>query len=101
MGHSVLNKLVVTVKDRCRVCYTCVRECPVKAIKINNGQAEVISERCIGCGNCVKVCSQGAKVFLDSTTGVESTYCIPTKKSLPALLRVFRPNLPNSRIIRY
>ncbi len=71
MGHSVLNKLVVTVKDRCRVCYTCVRECPVKAIKINNGQAEVISERCIGCGNCVKVCSQGAKVFLDSTTGVE------------------------------
>ncbi len=66
MGHAAINKIVFTVKDRCRVCYTCVRECPVKAIKINNGQAEVIHERCIGCGNCVIVCSQGAKVFLDT-----------------------------------
>jgi len=58
------RQLVFTVKDRCRVCYTCLRECPAKAIKISNGQAEVIHERCIGCGNCVKVCSQNAKVFL-------------------------------------
>ena len=61
------KQLVFTVKDRCRVCYTCVRECPVKAIRILNGQAEVIDQRCIGCGNCVKVCSQGAKIFLDNT----------------------------------
>jgi len=72
MGHAIRNKLVFTVKDRCRVCYTCVRECPVKAISIINGQAEVISERCIGCGNCVTVCSQGAKAFLDSKLEVES-----------------------------
>ncbi len=55
--------LVSTIRERCRVCYTCVRECPAKAIKISNGQAEVITERCIGCGNCIKVCSQNAKVF--------------------------------------
>lgn len=48
------------------MCYTCVRECPAKAIRIFNGQAEVIAERCIGCGNCIKVCSQDAKVFLQS-----------------------------------
>jgi len=64
MSHSKRKQLVFTVKDRCRVCYACVRECPVKAIKIINGQAEVINERCIGCGNCTIVCSQGAKVFL-------------------------------------
>lgn len=67
MAKRLNNELVFTVKDRCRVCYTCVRECPVKAIKIINGQAEVISRRCIGCGNCTRVCSQGAKKFLDNT----------------------------------
>jgi signal transduction histidine kinase/iron only hydrogenase large subunit-like protein len=53
--------LVRTIKERCRTCYTCVRECPAKAIRISSGQAEVIQERCIGCGNCVRVCSQNAK----------------------------------------
>jgi len=53
--------LVLTIPEKCRVCYTCVRECPAKAIRIRGGQAEVIPERCIGCGNCVRVCSQHAK----------------------------------------
>ncbi|MDQ1350512.1 MAG: hypothetical protein QG657_814, partial [Acidobacteriota bacterium] len=56
-----LEPLVSTIKERCRVCYTCVRECPAKAIRITAGQAEVIGDRCIGCGNCVRVCSQNAK----------------------------------------
>jgi signal transduction histidine kinase/NAD-dependent dihydropyrimidine dehydrogenase PreA subunit len=56
--------LVQTIKERCRVCYTCVRECPAKAIRIAEGQAEVLVERCIGCGNCVRVCSQRAKEVL-------------------------------------
>ncbi|MBT4400763.1 MAG: 4Fe-4S dicluster domain-containing protein [Bacteroidetes bacterium] len=58
------EKLVFTIPNRCRVCYTCVRECPVKAIRIENGQAAVMHERCIACGNCVKVCSQSAKAYL-------------------------------------
>jgi iron only hydrogenase large subunit-like protein/nitrogen-specific signal transduction histidine kinase len=62
--------LVFTIKDRCRVCYSCVRDCPVKAIKIIDGQAEVITERCIGCGNCIKVCSQDAKTFFKSKNAV-------------------------------
>jgi two-component system NtrC family sensor kinase len=65
MADSGLKKLVTTIPDRCRVCYTCVRECPAKAIRIVNGQAEVMHERCIGCGNCVKVCSQNAKSYLN------------------------------------
>ena len=64
--------LVSTIRERCRVCYTCVRECPAKAIRIAGGQAEVIDARCIGCGNCVRVCSQGAKRVLDSVEDVRA-----------------------------
>jgi len=90
MSHSYNRQLVFTLKDRCRVCFTCVRECPVKAIKIINGQAEVINDRCIGCGNCVKVCSQGAKIPLDSVNSVfnllksESTIAACIAPSFPA-----------------
>jgi signal transduction histidine kinase/iron only hydrogenase large subunit-like protein len=52
------------------MCYTCVRECPAKAIRIAEGQAEVVPERCIGCGNCVRVCSQHAKSMYDTTWAV-------------------------------
>jgi signal transduction histidine kinase/iron only hydrogenase large subunit-like protein len=55
------HPLITTIKEKCRACYTCVRECPAKAIRISSGQAEVLVERCIGCGNCFRVCSQNAK----------------------------------------
>jgi len=64
--------LVTTIPDRCRVCYTCVRECPARAIRIIAGQAEVIGDRCIGCGNCIKVCSQGAKTYVNYVEEVSS-----------------------------
>ena len=64
--------LVTTVKERCRVCYTCVRECPAKAIRIAGWQAEVVPGRCIGCGNCVRVCSQKAKQVASSEAAVQA-----------------------------
>ena len=54
------------------MCYTCVRECPAKAIRIAEGQAEVIAERCIACGNCVRVCSQVAKQVRGTIDEVEA-----------------------------
>lgn len=61
---AAATTFVCTLPDRCRVCYSCVRSCPAKAIRIVDGQAEVIASRCIGCGHCVRVCSQKAKVVV-------------------------------------
>jgi len=56
-------QVVFTNKAQCRDCYRCVRVCPVKAIRMFQGQANVVPERCIGCGTCVRECPQGAKSF--------------------------------------
>ncbi len=61
-----------TIPDRCRVCYTCVRECPAKAIRIENGQARIVGERCIACGNCVRVCAKHAKQVVSSLEEVKA-----------------------------
>lgn len=60
--------VIQTILQNCRRCYSCVRECPAKAIKIVDGQASVVRERCIACGNCTVVCSQGAKAY---ASGIE------------------------------
>jgi len=71
-GPGAEEPLIRSVSERCRVCYTCVRECPAKAIRILHGQAAVIPERCIGCGNCVRVCSQGAKEIRSGVAAVRA-----------------------------
>ncbi len=52
---------VYTLKNECHDCYKCIRECHVKAIKIQDNSAYVIGERCVACGHCVMVCPSGAK----------------------------------------
>ncbi|MBN2738420.1 MAG: 4Fe-4S binding protein [Spirochaetales bacterium] len=57
------NQIVYTLTARCRDCYRCLKACPVKAIKMKDGQASVDPNRCIACGTCIKECPQGAKVY--------------------------------------
>jgi len=56
---------IFTEKTECQDCYKCVRQCPVKAIKVQGGNATVMPERCIYCGTCVNVCPVGAKKVRD------------------------------------
>lgn len=57
------SQVVYTNKARCRDCYRCVRVCPVKAIRMEDGQASVVADRCLACGTCVRECPQHAKMF--------------------------------------
>ncbi len=62
MNHSYP---IFTADAECQDCFKCVRHCPVKAIKIQNGHASVMSELCIACGHCVEVCPAHAKKIRD------------------------------------
>lgn len=58
-------------KADCKNCYRCLRNCPVKAIRVETGQARVIDDRCILCGHCVNVCPQNAKRVHSGLEAVE------------------------------
>ena len=60
-------KAIFTAEVNCRDCHKCVRICPVKAIGIENGHAQLIEESCIHCGHCVKECPREAKQILNQT----------------------------------
>jgi len=57
------TQVVFTNKAACRDCYRCLRVCPVKAIRLRDGQAYVVEERCISCGTCIRECPQQAKTY--------------------------------------
>ena len=54
---------VYTQETECQDCYKCVRECPVKAIRVENERAYIVAERCVACGRCVRICPSGAKIL--------------------------------------
>jgi iron only hydrogenase large subunit-like protein/nitrogen-specific signal transduction histidine kinase len=83
------KSIITTIQEKCKTCYTCVRECPAKAISIISGQAEVMEDRCIHCGNCVKVCSQKAKSVSSMLDHVEELL-----KSTDKVAAILAPSFP-------
>jgi len=57
------RQTIYTITANCQDCYRCVRECPVKAIRVTGGQARVEDSLCIKCGTCVRECPQHAKTI--------------------------------------
>lgn len=54
-----------TVETECQDCYKCLRHCPVKAIRVENGRAQVMPGLCVACGTCVGACPVHAKKIRD------------------------------------
>ncbi len=87
------NAIVTTITDRCKRCYSCIRECPAAAIRVIDGQAKVIEERCIACGHCVKVCSQGAKQIFSE---IDLTYqLLQSEKAIAIVAPSFAASFPD------
>lgn len=67
-----IDSPVYTVPTECQDCYRCIRRCPVKAIRVENGHAVVVRDLCIACGRCVTHCPSHAKRYRDDTDAVYS-----------------------------
>lgn len=67
------SPLISIDATKCKICYACVRVCPVNAIQVKSNQEVpvVIHDRCIGCGSCVEVCAPSAITYRDSTHEVK------------------------------
>lgn len=52
---------IYTERRECQDCHKCIRECPVKAIRVQDGYARIVPENCILCGNCILACPSSAK----------------------------------------
>src|SRR6056297_66466 len=59
-------QIVKTIKDKCKLCYACIKVCPADAIKITEGHAKILPDRCIACGSCVRICPYDAIEYLDA-----------------------------------
>ena len=47
--------------NSCKDCFTCLRNCPVRAIRFVNQKPQIVSDLCILCGKCVTKCPKNAK----------------------------------------
>jgi iron only hydrogenase large subunit-like protein len=52
---------IYTERRECQDCHKCIRACPVKAIRVQDGYARVVPEMCVLCGNCIVACPSNAK----------------------------------------
>ncbi len=88
------NYPIYTANVECQDCYKCVRECPVKAIKVNEGHASIIPELCTACGHCVVTCPVNAKKVRDDIFRLELLLS-EKKKVFASIAPSWITNFPN------
>ena len=75
----------------CFSCTNCLKHCPTKAIRIQNGKAKILNERCIDCGECIRVCPYRAKKAVTDGFEVLEKYKYKIALVAPAFFSQFSP----------
>lgn len=92
---------IYTRKRECHDCHKCIRECPVKAIRVQDTCARIMPEVCILCGNCVQVCPSGAKQVRDDLPIAQALLASGRRviaSLAPSFVAQF-PNVPPAQLI--
>jgi len=87
-------------KKKCIGCVTCMKACPVKAIRITKEKkAKIIDERCIDCGECLRVCPYEAVVPITTATSDLKKYKYKVALPSPVLYSQFGQNVMPNEIL--
>ncbi len=65
---------IYTERRECQDCHKCIRECPVKAIRVQDGYARVVPGMCILCGICTLACPSNAKQVRNDLPAVRELF---------------------------
>lgn len=72
--------------EKCAGCGICVQVCPVEAISLIGGTAQVDQERCTDCEACVDTCPNGAMLAVREP--VAERAAVPSVRPAPEVTRV-------------
>jgi len=59
-GIPDLESNISIDKEKCNLCGSCEKACPVEAIKVDDKEIEILPNTCIKCGWCASICPQNA-----------------------------------------
>lgn len=77
------------IENRCKGCVICARRCPIEAIRIRHGRAQIIEPRCIDCGECIRRCPSHAKAAVTDSLDDLAQYKYNIALPAPALYAQF------------
>ena len=85
---------IYTRTRECHDCHKCIRECPVKAIRVQDTCARIMPDVCILCGNCVQACPSHAKQVRDDLPLAQALLA-SGRKVIASLAPSFVAQFPN------
>lgn len=86
-------------KEKCKGCVNCIKKCPVEAIRVRHGKAEIMEERCIDCGECIRACPNHAKYAERDSLQDLAFFDYTVALVAPSLYGQFRENVSPARIL--
>jgi len=89
-----MEHAVTLIKEKCKGCTTCIKQCPTEAIRVRRGRAIIIDKKCIDCGQCIRVCPHHAKKAIYDSIEQLKDYKYTIALPAPSLYGQFR-NLDN------
>lgn len=82
------------LSDRCKGCVSCIKRCPMEAIRIRGGKAKITESRCIDCGECIRRCYNHAKTAVTDSLEDLSRFSYNIALPAPTLYAQFGAETP-------